>query len=381
MKLWHARGIYAGSDKTWLNCDFMRSLLQFTLDLFDFEPAVTPGAPAVPQVRKIGKKSKKTETNKAVALAEYAQTAPITIANNETLPTQTLADALHPANFRHPRASRGARLGDAQVAYEFKRGKRRTIGFQVGPDGLVVSAPKWVPLHEVDKAVQEKAAWIVKKLGEVRERHDRLESARIEWRDGTTVPFLGEPVIVVLDPRHAFGGVGAELNGVAGALTSGQLGSLPRGGVAGAVLNTDADSTNLTLAGVPRLTLHVALPHHATPEQIRDAVQAWLMRQARRIFTQRLDHFAPTLNVQWRKLSLSSAGTRWGSASADGSIRLNWRLVHFKQAVIDYVVVHELSHLRVMDHSPRFWDTVRSVVPDYALLRGQLKDESVPRWQ
>ena len=171
-------------------------------------------------------------------------------------------------------------------------------------------------------------------------------------------------MIVVLDPRHAFGGVGAEL----------------KGGVAGAVLNTGADAANLTLAGVPRLTLHVALPHHATPDQIRDAVQAWLMRQARRIFTQRLDHFAPTLGVQWRKVSLSSAGTRWGSASADGSIRLNWRLVHFKQAVIDYVVVHELSHLRVMDHSPRFWDTVRSVVPDYALLRGQLKDESVPRW-
>ena len=73
-------------------------------------------------------------------------------------------------------------------------------------------------------------------------------------------------------------------------------------------------------------------------------------------------------------------GTRWGSASADGSIRLNWRLVHFKLSVIDYVVVHELSHLRVMDHSPRFWDTVRAVVPDYADLRGQLKDQPVPRW-
>ena len=360
----------------------MRSLLQFTRDLFDFEPAVKPVVPAAPPLRKTGKKNRKPEPNQAVALVEYTQSATELVVSGETLPAQTLTEALQPANFRHPRANRDARLQDATVAYEFKRGKRRTIGFSVGPDGLVVSAPKWVPLYEVDKAVQGKAAWIVKKLGEVRECHDRLESARIEWRDGTTIPFLGEPVIVVLDPRHAFGGVGAELKGgMAGSVTHGQLGSLPRGGVAGAVLNADADATNLTLAGVPRLTLHVALPHHATPEQIRDAVQAWLMRQARRIFTQRLDHFAPTLGVQWRKLSLSSAGTRWGSASADGSIRLNWRLVHFKQAVIDYVVVHELSHLRVMDHSPRFWDTVRSVVPDYALLRGQLKDESVPRWQ
>jgi predicted metal-dependent hydrolase len=104
------------------------------------------------------------------------------------------------------------------------------------------------------------------------------------------------------------------------------------------------------------------------------------MRQAKTLFQQRLDHFAPLLQVQWRKLTLSSAGTRWGSARVDGSIRLHWRLIHFRLAVIDYVVVHELSHLRVMDHSPRFWDTVRAVVPDYASLRGQLKDEAIPRW-
>ena len=84
--------------------------------------------------------------------------------------------------------------------------------------------------------------------------------------------------------------------------------------------------------------------------------------------------------MQWTKLTLSSAGTRWGSASSSGSIRLNWRLVHLRLSIIDYVVVHELSHLRVMDHSPRFWDTVASIVPDYAALRGQLKDEPIPQW-
>ena len=105
------------------------------------------------------------------------------------------------------------------------------------------------------------------------------------------------------------------------------------------------------------------------------------MRQAKRVFTERLEHFAPQVGVQWRRMSLSSAGTRWGSASADGSIRLNWRLIHFRLAIIDYVVVHELSHLRVMDHSPRFWDTVATIVPDYALLRGQLKEEMIPQWK
>ena len=291
----------------------MRSLLQYTLDLFgpqDQQPGATLGVPGLP--------------------------AP---------------EALAPAVFRHPRANREARLDGAVVAYEFKRGKRRTIGFSVGPDGLVVTAPKWVPLYEVHAAVLEKAAWIVKKLGETRERHERLVSTRIAWKDGTTVPFLGEPLVVVLDPAHTYGG-------------------------ASAVLHTDLAAG----PGVPRLTLHLGLPHHASADQMRDAVQAWLMPQAKRVFTERLDHFAPRLQVQWRKLSLSSAGTRWGSARSDGSIRLHWRLVHFRMDVIDYVVAHELSHLRVMDHSPRFWDTVRAVVPDYADLRVQLKDESVPLW-
>ena len=324
----------------------MQRLLQFTLDLFESAPAPLPK-----KARKITEKNNFQASNQPVAKEIRAQEAPENVASDSALPPQTLQQALAPATFAHPRASRHALLDGIAVAYEFKRGRRRTIGFSVGAQGLSVSAPKWVPLYEIDKAVLEKSDWIIKKLEETRARHDKLESARIEWKDGCTLPFLGEQVIVVLDPRHAFGGVGAELKS-----------------------NTD------TLPGVTHLTLHVGLPHTATPDQIKDSVQAWLMRQAKRLFTERLNHFAPTLNVQWRKLSLSSAGTRWGSASADGSIRLNWRLIHFKQSVIDYVVVHELSHLRVMDHSPRFWDTVRAVVPDYAELRSQLKDEGAPRW-
>ena len=259
--------------------------------------------------------------------------------------------------FRHPRANREVCLCDALVAYELKRGRRRSIGFVVGPEGLVVSAPKWVSLSAVDAALKEKSLWIMRKLGEARERQAHLESTRIDWRDGAALPFLGGLVTVVLDPTHSFAGAGA-------------LRPVP-----------SADAQPCAATGEVAQCLQVALPHSATPEQIRDAVQAWLMIQARRVFIERLDHFAPQLQVTWRKLTLSNAGTRWGSARIDGSIRLNWRLIHFKPAVIDYVVAHELSHLRVMDHSPRFWDTVRSVVPDYVTQRGELKDQIIPRWQ
>lgn len=295
----------------------MNRLLQLALDLFD--------APA-------------------------PQPAPVAAEPADHAPAEPLAQVLEPARFAHPQANRQTVLAGAHVAYALRRARRRTIGFMVGAEGLTVSAPKWVPLCEIEDALQKKAGWIVRKLDEMRARELHRQDRRIDWRDGASIPFLGETLVVVLDPRHGFEG--------------------------GAALLADDQA----LPGAARLRLHVGLSQHASPEQIRDAVQAWLMRHARRLFTERLDHFAPQLGVRWTRLSLSSAATRWGTAHSDGSIRLNWRLIHFRMAVIDYVVAHELSHLRVMDHSPRFWDTVRTVVPDYAQLRGQLKDEALPSW-
>ncbi len=247
--------------------------------------------------------------------------------------------------FHHPRADRKILLGEHVVGYEFRRAKRRSIGFVVGTEGLSVSAPRWVAVSEVEQALQAKSGWIVRKLQQQRERADRMQAARIEWRDGTSLPFLGETVILLLDSR-----------------------------VTGAQLNAEAEG----LPGVPRMVLHIGLPQTATQEQIREAVQSWLQRQARRIFEQRCEHFAAALGVQVRRLSLSSAATRWGSASADGSVRLNWRLVHFAMPVIDYVVTHELAHLREMNHSSAFWEVVRSVLPDYERSRGVLRTELLP---
>jgi len=261
------------------------------------------------------------------------------------LPAEPIAELLTPATFRHPRASHEARLHGHVVAYEFRRARRKSIGFVVGTDGLVVSAPRWVGRGEVDAALQEKARWILNKLQEQDERARRLASAKVDWRDGATIPFLGETVIVVLDMRST-----------------------------GAVLHAAED----TLPGVPRLTLHVGLPQTAAPEQIRDTVQSWLQRQAKRIFEERCRHFAAQLGVRMTRLSLSSASTRWGSAGADGAIRLNWRLIHFAMPSIDYVVAHELAHLREMNHSAAFWEVVRSVVPDYERTRGTLRDDALP---
>lgn len=322
----------------------MRGLLQFTMDLFEgLGSEFAPQPPAPPR----RSKKPKPPVLPPVAAAPSAPPAPLTQEDRDAPPAVPLSDTLTLANFVHPQATREVVLGSARVAYEFKRGKRKTIGFLVGAEGLSVRAPRWVALRDVDAAIREKADWILRKLTETQQRHARVEATRIDWKDGAEFPFMGEPVVIQLDPKHGFASVGGTLDAAEG--------------------------------DGPRV-LRLAVAQNAEPSQIRDAAQAWLMRQARRLFIERLDHFAPRLGVRWQKLSLSNAATRWGSASADGSIRLNWRLIHFGLPVIDYVVAHELAHLRVMDHSHRFWETVESVVPDYDVLRQKLKDEAVPRW-
>ena len=255
-------------------------------------------------------------------------------------PAEPMSAVFQPGTWHHPRANRRVKLAGCEVAYEFKRGKRRTIGLSVGPDGLSVRAPRWTTVGEVEAFIHEKSGWVLDKLRHSRERAGALERAKTVWADGAEFDFLGQRVRLSLDPAHAFEQVGAVLE-------AGDAPAMP--------------------------VLRLGLARNASEAQIRDAAQAWLMRQAQQVFSESLQRFAPQLGVSYMKLRLSSAGTRWGSASADGTIRLNWRLIHLKPEMIDYVVVHELSHLRHMDHSPQFWGVVASVMPDHLERRKALK--------
>ena len=236
----------------------------------------------------------------------------------------------------HPRANRETVLEGMRVSYLFQRVRRKSIGFVVGPDGLEVRAPKWVTLKEVELGLQERGEWVLRKWAEVQERQKNIR--QIEWADGASLEYLGSTIHLRLSPE-----VGRS--------------ELHDGG-----------------------ELKLALPLNAEASQIRDAVQAWLMREARELFEMRLNFFAPPMGVQWRKLSLSNAGSRWGSARIDGAIRLNWRLIHLKPEAIDYVVVHELAHLREMNHSPAFWKVVAEILPDHVERRKALQKENLANW-
>ena len=167
--------------------------------------------------------------------------------------------------FRHPRADREIHFSKAIVAYEFKRVSRRSIGMVVGVEGLSVRAPRWVAIRDVEMALRAKERWICKKLGEQRERAHRQQAARIDWCEGASVPFLGESLVVVLEP-----------------------------GLKAPILR-DGHAAQTGLPGVAQRALHVGLPQETPPEKIRDTVLAWMRHHARGHFSARVQHYAEQL--------------------------------------------------------------------------------------
>lgn len=126
-------------------------------------------------------------------------------------------------------------------------------------------------------------------------------------------------------------------------------------------------------------SLHVTLRRRseAEPEKLRNIIESWLKQTALTDFAARCASLAARIGVTPGKLRLSTAKTRWGSCSRFGDIALNWKLIHAAPEIIDYVILHELCHIRHFDHSPAFWSLVAQHMPDYKTRQAQLKHLSL----
>jgi predicted metal-dependent hydrolase len=241
-----------------------------------------------------------------------------------------------PSTFVNTSNKRRILIQDYLLEYDLQRSKRRSIGFLINEDGLRITAPRWVTIADIETAIQEKQAWILRKLTERRERTQRQLEPTMHWQDGAKLPYLGGEITLRIAPASVSG--------------------------------THFQSEQAELI--------INLPADAGEQQLKDRVQAWLQQEAKRVFNERLPVFAEKLNVRYQSMALSAAATRWGSCTSQGKIRLNWRLIHFSPMIIDYVIAHELAHLREMNHSPRFWATVQSVFPDFEVARNTLRQHA-----
>ena len=222
--------------------------------------------------------------------------------------------------------------------YQLRRARRRTIGFQIDDRGLTVSAPRWVSLRDIEAAILEKERWIRSRLEQWRQWRAKRRLPLVHFADGGQLPYLGTVITLRL---------GADLR-------ASELGPGPAGD-----------------------ELRLALPPEAAEAQIRDAVQTWLKEQARRVIGERLAQLSARNGVSYAAWALSSARSQWGSCGADGRIRLNWRLIHFALPVIDYVVAHELAHVKELNHGPEFWAQVGRLLPGFEAARDHIRNEDL----
>ncbi len=216
-------------------------------------------------------------------------------------------------------------LGRRIVAYQLTRSSRRTLGLTIDQRGLRVGAPRHAAIAEIEGFIAKNAAWVLKKLDEWQ---SAAQPAQLVVRDGAWLPVLGEEHQVRVVP-----------------------------------------GANRSRWEERRLVLEARID-----ADLRLLARRALQRRALECFTARVAAYAPRIiGRPLPPVALSNAQTRWGSCSLQSGIRLNWRLIHFRLELIDYVAVHELAHLVHMNHSPRFWSVVEGVFPAYRQAREELK--------
>jgi predicted metal-dependent hydrolase len=227
-----------------------------------------------------------------------------------------------------PARPRPIQIGSRIVTYQLTRRRRRSIGMTIDERGLIVGAPKQAAIKEIENFIHSNGAWVIQKLEEFAGSNTRRHLA---VRHGSRLPLLGAEV---------------EVRIVAGAN------------------RVHWDEQTLVIAARPDADVD-ALARRAFKQRALA-----LFGERLQAFAARGGHAAPP------PLALSSARTRWGSCSEKTGIRLNWRLIHLPLALIDYVVAHELAHLREMNHSPRFWAEVATLFPDWRNARRELKAQA-----
>lgn len=226
--------------------------------------------------------------------------------------------------------SRSVRLGNTDVSYSLRRSqRRRSVGLQVDERGLTVSVPWRCSEQRLQRVLLEAERWVLRQLS----KWARPRPQPLLWRTGETISYLGGTLVLEV------------ASGVA----------RPR-----AVRLRD------------RLLL--AVPNSADSHSVQRLALKWYRAEALELFRMHAARIAPLLEVAAPRVFLSSARTRWGSCNGDGSIRVSWRLVQAREALIEYVVAHELAHFHEMNHSARFWAHVARVCPDHRVRRDELND-------
>lgn len=217
------------------------------------------------------------------------------------------------------------------LSYQIIRSKKRkrTMTLKIERDGtVVIMAPERTPKEEINRFFRSKTGWIEKKLKEYKELPGVREKQR-RYVAGEKFFYLGEefPLEVVEGGRK-------------------------------------------------RLTLSHGIFRLSSGQNVdRKAIfREWYKAQAREIFTERVDFYSKQFGLLPKGIKITTARTRYGSCSSDNRLSFSYRLVMAPYRIIDYIIVHELAHIKVKNHSKKFWEYLEKLMPDYLERRSWLKE-------
>ena len=224
-------------------------------------------------------------------------------------------------------------FGDTRVPYTIRRSARRkkTVAVSVDPTGgVLLVAPQHLSTRRLDAVVRRKAKWIVQRRRRV-QSHGTPLSPR-EFVSGESVLYLGRHYRLKVHPRVT---EEAKLKGG---------------------------------------WLHVsAPPGPRQAAQVREAVVSWFHHHATRRLPERVDEWQRKAGVPMPHVIIADQRRRWGSCDSRGTIRLNWRIIQAPMRLVDYVIAHELVHLRHRGHGRDYWQALGRVMPDYERRREDLR--------
>lgn len=207
------------------------------------------------------------------------------------------------------------------------RSKRKTVSIQIKNDGtLIVRAPLTLSKKEIYDIVLKHQHWLETKQSEIIERNKKI----LTFTEGEEFLYLGKyyPLKIVDDYDNLL------------------------------TLNDNFYLSKYCLANA------------------KEVFTNWYKDEAAKVIKSRAEYYAHNYNFQYSKIKISNAKTRWGSCSYNGNININWRLIMAPIEVLDYVIIHEFIHLKVDNHSRKFWQEVESIYPDYKKAKKWLKDNA-----
>jgi len=211
------------------------------------------------------------------------------------------------------------------------RSKRKSIAFQITPEAqLVVRAPDCLPFEIIQQMVLSRQAWIVRKQNQARDTKQRIPKR--EYTDGEYLYYLGVPY------RLTF---------------------------------VEGQGTPIIFDGKEFL-FDVAYANSA-----KEKFVSWYRDAARLEIEFRAEKYSGLSGLKYHQLQITNAQKRWGSCGANGTLNFSWHLIMAPSEVIDYVVVHEIVHLEIKNHSKRFWKKVISLYPQYYECRRWLRQNEI----